>query len=436
MTTALVGVILLALAALNARAARSILYPPAIFAAYWAFLLLAISTTGDAFSPIELPTLMIYIVGTFAFSAGGLLSLVVFKCHTSPLTSLSERRRVAIGRFLDVGLILLVTLFPFYWSRVQDLSSAADEAANFWVGVRYQTSVIGGGEGFGVFAYVRTFATFLALASFYEHDRSRGKSYRMVALILLALVYQVLSTARTGAMILLFGLVGISWMKSGKLRARSALAGGGVALIVFAILGILLRKGGRAEADIGTNIYSIFGSLQLYLLGGPVAFGQYVQDLVYLEPGPRTLRFFWTIFNAFGASTSIPSLVLSYTHVPAPTNVYTIYLPFYSDFGLPGVVILMFAIGSFATWIFQQARRSHHPFVILYGVLIASIVLTTANDTFFTALSYWIQMAFYAVVLYYFPLVRHGDDSRRSPESERHSSALATGSGLQRVPHR
>jgi hypothetical protein len=119
----------------------------------------------------------------------------------------------------------------------------------------------------------------------------------------------------------------------------------------------------------------------------------------------RTLRFYALIANAFGGEFQIPSLVQGYARTPEPTNVYTMFMPYYADFGWLGVAVTTGLLGFTSSCIYARARRGTPVFVILYGFLFGSIVLSLANDTFFTATSYWLQILIYAFLLYRAPII-------------------------------
>jgi len=409
------AVLLAGLAGLNAYVARSWLYPPAIFAAYWAALLVALAWSDDIFYPVDVETISIFVLGAVAFSVGGLFVLVLTSKTGGANAPPSKCARAGTERVLDAGFGLLVIAFPLYWARLKELS-AASGLTDFWVGLRHETSVAQGGD-FGVFAYLSTFATFLALVAMYKDDGSRRRRARTVALVAVALVYHVLSTSRSGALFLLFALIAVAWMRSGKVRLRPALVGAAAILIMFSSVAIVLDKAGSPGAGPVEDMPSMSEHIRFYVLGGLAGFDGVVQGTTAVDADLRTFRFFLAVAGELGLDVTVPPLVLGYTFTPIPTNVYTIYYPFYADLGSPGVAILMVVLGGFTSWIYRAATRGSPPFVILYGAVFASLMLSNADEQFFTTASHWIQLACCTWLVYGFSIVgtREVPPAARSP---------------------
>ncbi|HHV61378.1 MAG TPA: oligosaccharide repeat unit polymerase [Firmicutes bacterium] len=395
------AIMLAMLACINACIARSFLYPPAVFAALWSGLLFALAVSGDVFYTISPETMLVYLLGATAFSMGGFIALVLWRDRSDPRPILSPSRRAFVRRMLGIGLILLTLAFPFYWHRLQRLSAESD-FTNFWVGVRYQIAY---GEGLGVFGYLIALARFLALIAFYENDGSRTGRTLTFAIIVLAFIYDLLTVARVGLYALIFGLIGISWMRSRRVTLKPLLAGIAAFLPAFAGAAVVLGKGGNVNATVTENLAGVLRSLQVYALGGLVAFDKVVRDPWSFQ-GPRitTLRFFFAVANALGAHFDLPRVIPQYTMTPAPTNVYTIYFSYFLDYGWVGVGIIMFILGNITARLYQAAARGNPQAVILYGVMFWSLMVSCAAEGFFISLSYWIQAVLYTFLLYHWPL--------------------------------
>ncbi len=401
---ALTAALLLAvLAALNRRIAGSWLYPPAFFTAYWSVLLIALYASGDMFYPISLATVVLLFVGKLAFSLGGLVVLITLsRSSWSLLPDPDPRRKLAVRVFLDCGILLLLAALPFYWALVQNASKKSG-MIDFWVGVRCQASEVTDGKEFGAFDYIMAFSNVLTLIALNEFDGKRQR-WRPAALILVSLTYQLLSMSRLGSLRLILGLLGILWIRSGRINARYALLGGVGMLALFISVGVVLGKGGSTSFSLSENVAQLYEELQLYICGGIVAFDRYVMGMVPVDTG-LTFRFFAVLANVFGAKVHVAPILQPYTDTPLPTNVYTIYFPFYSDFGILGVIGIMLTLGGVATLVYLAAQRGHPPSVILFGLLLSGLIITNFTDPFLTALSTWIQSAIISMAVYSVPLI-------------------------------
>lgn len=134
-----------------------------------------------------------------------------------------------------------------------------------------------------------------------------------------------------------------------------------------------------------------------------VAFDSYVNDNSIVANDWLTLRFFALVGNQLGAGINLDSMVLEATATPSPTNVYTVFLAYYHDFGWPGIVFFSTVAGFITTWIFRSATREDHQFGVLYGLVFAALLVTSANELFYTSISYWIQAFVFTFIFFKLP---------------------------------
>lgn len=394
------------MAALNYRLTRAFHYPPTFFAILWAALLFGLYISGDFFYQISVETLTIFSLGVFMFSIGGLLVSHIY--HNKPVNNLSYGLRDTsfTDRFLDIGLVVLLLAFPFYWRLLQQLGTMSG-IEDFWIGLRAQT---GSGDkseaGLGIFSYLTAFSTFISWAAYYENDGTLYKRFRAYFLITISITYHALTVSRLGVMVTIFGIIGVTIVRFGKIRVRSMLIGIVTFVLVFSIPAIILNKGGSLDNDLSENAVSLLESFQLYTLGGLVAFNDVVASPDYIKSNWSSLRFFATIANLLGSNFNLShSTILDYTFTPRPTNVYTIYFPYYQDYGWAGIAIIMLVLGGLTTGIYTKAINRDPQAAVLYGLIFAGLMLSSFGEFFMTALSYWIQAIFFTFLLYKLPLL-------------------------------
>jgi len=398
--TLLVGIMLATLALVNALHAKSYLYPPVIFSAVWAFLLVGLALSGQVFYHLSFLVLVIFFLGALAFSFGGWTALIITLNKTTDMTTASPRygrRFVEIA--LNWGLAAQLVIAPFYFHQLKTMSSLSG-AESLMVGIRFMT-VFGTGKeaSFGVFAYIVALVTFLALIAYYECDDTAAKQIRASLYILVAIAYQLMSASRTGAVLAVISLAIISVIKNGRIRLRTVVVGVVVFLLVFSIPAVLLKKGGSLEQTVAENFYSIAESVRNYTLPSLVAFDQ---TLTTAEPAskPLSFRFFYALAQSLGANIDVPSPILDYAFTPIPTNVYTTYYYYYSDFGLAGTAIVMFALGILCTFVYLYAMSGEPRGVFLYALVAGSLILSGLNEPFLFAASFWIQAVLFVFIIY------------------------------------
>ena len=396
---ALIGAVCLAiLAAINARLAGSFKYPPALLSGWWALLLLALACSGDAFFPISGGTLAIYISGPCMVSLGGAVALALSGnrlSHRLVRNAWECRQNV-----LTISVLVLGALFPVLWSRIGEIS-AASGVRDFWVGVRLQTMREGpGAVSLGAFDYLIFFSTMTALVSFQDCLSRRKGRLRAVAAILLGLAYHVVTASRLGALLLIAGLVGIALL-NGRSVWRPLAAGALAGVFVFAAVALALNKGVGTGGGMLDRTLSLSRSFRLYALGGLVAFQSALDGSVNTQASQgRTYRAVFAAARASGSDVEMPQLVSVYAETPTPTNVYTFYYPYLTDFGKIGMALPLCLAGLLFSSVYLGAAKGSRLLTAGYGIVFAYIILSSADEYLFSLLSMNCQAALHLLLLY------------------------------------
>ena len=394
MSTLLGAGCLAILSGVNTRMAGSFTYPPALFAAWWTLVLAALACSSKTFLPISHSTLAIYIIGPCAMSIGGLL--VLFASGRSSARSAKGYWQCR-NRVLTASLFLLAVLLPVLWSRIQQLS-ADSGVRNFWIGVRLQTMR---DSSLGLFDDLILFSTITAWAAFLEQQRLGSGRLRAVVAITLGVLYHVITASRLGALILIAGLVGIA-MVHGKNMLRTVLTGALAVIVIFVGVALALNKGAEAGVSPADKAISMAQSFQLYSLGGAVAFDSVASGAIKPASSGRTYRVVYAAAHAFGYNVEPPQVTSEYVYTPLPTNVYSMYYPYFVDFGPAGVAVLTCILGMLFTAIYLGAKRGSAPLVVAYGLVFSYIVLSSADEYVFSLISMNVRTVLFIGLLYGF----------------------------------
>ena len=397
--SALIGAVCLAiLAVINVRVSGSLRYPPALFAGWWALLLAGLACSGDAFFPISARTLAVYIFGPCVMSLGGAAALFSSGRRIpgqAPRKSWECRQGLLTG-----AVVLLAALFPALWYRIRDIG-AASGVRDFWVGVRLQTMQEGSaGASLGVFDYLIFFSTVVALVAVQDCLRRRTGRLRATAAVMLGLAWHLVTASRLGALVLIAGVVGIALVESRSV-VRPLAAGALAAAMVFAAVALALNKGGGPGGSVSDRAGALTRSFQLYALGGLVAFQSALEgSTIPAGSEGRTYRVLFVAARAAGRDVELPQLVSQYANTPSPTNVYTFYYPYLTDFGKLGMALPVFVAGWLFSWIYMGAARGAGLFVAAYGIVFGYIVLSSADEYLFSLLSMNCQAVVHLLLLY------------------------------------
>lgn len=165
----------------------------------------------------------------------------------------------------------------------------------------------------------------------------------------------------------------------------------GIAIIIL-FYGINIARTTSDQQQ--NNDSNIFDFIAMYILSPPVAFEQ-VQQKVTEQFGSRTFAFFYAFLTKLGiANYTIEPKLQPFVFVPVSTNVYTVYQPFYQDFGYNGVAFFASVYGVFAGWVYRKCQQGYSIFMCLYAYIVEVLVLQFFQENLILSLSILTQYLF------------------------------------------
>ena len=408
----LFSILLFILSIFNYLLVRSFLYPPFIFSFLWALLLLVLKFAGSMFYSISHETLFLYLIGAVAFSIGGLFPLL-FKYSREKKVLLSEKSKWP-EFVINIGLVFSLILLPYYLYYLigAGLSSGF---GNFWMGLKYQMVNNEMILRAPLFRF-KAFVGFTAILAYLEYKCGKVTKKKALLIIIIAMVYELSTAQRAGVFRLIFALLGVKFMTEKKFDYKFLGKMLVLFFLMFTIPAILI-----GQIQKSSSLIEMFSSgiklVVLYGVGGLVAFDKVIASpSFYISPRITTFRFFSALLNILGYTKyELPSFIPIITFTPLPTNVYTFYFSYFMDFGYFSLFMLTLLIGMFSSFIFMHAYYDkNNIFIFLYGLVIAGVLISSMNEVFYTAISYWLQAIILLLIVYKLPsLFRRREDEKR-----------------------
>jgi len=405
--TSFVASALLALTLLNLWIGRSIVYPPALFTAVWSATLFGISASGSVLFSLSHECLLVFLAGGVAFSVGGAVAMLTTIRREGRAPPYVRPRRVR-ERLIFWGLVLTMAAIPL---RVFRLTSLVDAelsdllSTSFWIRVRFEsiaeTEAYRGGWQ-ALTDNIVLFALFLALAGVAEDLEERRFRLRTAFLVVVALAYQLSTASRGSAATLVFGIVALAVLVSGRVSWRWLLLGIVFLLLTFSVVAVVLGKGGSIDQSIEENVKGVAEIAQLYALGAPIAFDHTLQMPADVPPVWFPSRIFIHIANKLGAKIALPSMHAEWTQVglDAWTNAYTIYFAYVPSFGVMGAIGMLFALGTTLTWLFKSAYSGNPRSRLVFATMAQAIVMSVFAEGFFIGATFFAKAALFSLVFY------------------------------------
>lgn len=149
----------------------------------------------------------------------------------------------------------------------------------------------------------------------------------------------------------------------------------------------------------GSNI-DLLNMLAIYTYSPIVAFG-------YMDfPPPDhfaqySLRFIYAIGYALDLTQVKPiDVIMDYVAVPQLTNVYTVLMPFYLDFGILGVAFFALIYSFLFGWLYSLVNKKNSFYLACYLALLMVLFSQFIIESLFLTLSRHIQIIIFLWVLY------------------------------------
>jgi len=166
---------------------------------------------------------------------------------------------------------------------------------------------------------------------------------------------------------------------------------GSLGLMIFIGVGVLLNKGASISDDPLDIFIKMYDTFKIYLLGALPAFDNLLQQNLNAEFGLNTFKTFFTFIRKFDKNISVLPLTQNIVFVPMPTNVYTVYQPYYRDFLLFGVIGIQFFLGIWHGFLYKKATMGKAYYVFLYALFLYPLFMQFFEDQYMSLLSMWVQ---------------------------------------------
>lgn len=403
---------LFALTLLNYWLWRSVLYPPFIFCFMWLFVLATYRMDLIEVYPVHADTLAIVIGGAAIFSLGGLFASLTPRplLHLHLFPEPPEKRSTLIRNILTVVVLCGVPLFFYEVVKISEQGIGA----NLLMRARAaEVEAAQNGQQINSFLldYFVIASTFVALMF---ATGKRDWKFRVV--VVCAFIGCVLSTGRTGLLLLIAGLCAVRLLRRHQERFWQALKSLRWPVIFFVALYVALIFTNKNTKGIGGGVSGIASYYVLSYIVGPLA----AFDAVVQAPGSFALatshvfEFPLKIAAAFHLlSYTAPPKLDTFVQVPFAANVYTVFKFYFLELGVGGAIAIMFVFGLLHSLLYLKAKQGGRLSTFLYAYSIYAVIMVVFDDAYYDVGVYLRAFLFGAVYLalctwsfHWFPRIR------------------------------
>lgn len=277
-------------------------------------------------------------------------------CVSSLLTYFAlpaSTQRTEKATSIDVNTTIFNVLFylslvmtPFYLYRIMQTIMLFDSADMLY---NLRIMAVYGDENFGILNYTYVINMSLLAVGIWHYPK--------IPLWKLLSIYFICSLSAFAimekGMVFFFLAATVFVLYEKKIIKVRVIAIGAIVVIV---LFFLMNSAREASAVSEEDQMTFLDFFAMYILSPSVAYERIGEDISG-QFGSNTFWSVYSILNRFGGNYEIHEKLKEFVWVPIPTNVYTIFQPFFQDFGQKGVAFFAFLYGSFSGWAYRLFRN-------------------------------------------------------------------------------
>lgn len=247
------------------------------------------------------------------------------------------------------------------------------------------------GEGVGFLGYSNVLNQSLFVVAIWAYPRV--PLWKIVVLAFACLLNS-LAIMEKGTIFFVFVCIMFVLFEKKVIRMRSIVLAG-ITLVGFFYIFNLARASEGSDYQQNETLLDFFA---MYALSPPVAFCQ-LQPEVTPQFGTNTFETIYLFLKRFGEDVVVKDKLQEFVFVPISTNVYTLFQPFYIDFGHKGIALFATIYGFISGWLYRLHSASDGFGRCMYTYIVTVLVLQFYQENIFLSMVFVIQFTFFVYIL-------------------------------------
>ena len=246
------------------------------------------------------------------------------------------------------------------------------------------------GDGQGFLNYSAVINQALLVVALWAHPKI---STWKVVVLCIACLMNALAIMEKGSILFVFVCVAFVLYKKRFIKLRSIIISAAMIVVVFFFFN-LARAVDDSEYQENETLFNFFAQ---YVLSPPVAFCQLMPD-VTPQFGTNTFEIAYLFLRRFGFDVVVKSKLQEFVYVPIPTNVYTIFQPFYIDFGYWGIAFFAVMYGVISGYLYRLFRNGNSTGTCLYTYGVYVLIMQFYQENVFQSLVFILQFTLFTIL--------------------------------------
>lgn len=296
----------------------------------------------------------------------------------------SQDKSLLLFNILFVISLIITPLYVYKVMQIILMFSSEDLMSNIRTLAVY-------GEGVGFLGYSNVLNQSLFVVAIWAYPRV---PLWKIVLLALACILNSLAIMEKGTIFFVFVCVMFVLFEKKVIKMRSIVLAG-VILIGFFYIFNLARAGEDSDYQKNETLLDFFA---MYALSPPVAFCQLQPELTP-QFGTNTFETIYLFLRRFGEDVVVKDKLQEFVFVPISTNVYTLFQPFYTDFGYKGIAIFAAVYGVISGWLYRLYTASVSFGRCMYTYIVNVLILQFYQENIFLSMVFVIQFTFFVYIL-------------------------------------
>jgi len=320
--------------------------PWSITTAIWLAIVVMFQFQGDLLYPLGSQFHTCLMLWLPLFCAASLLTYYVFPKSADPASASCEVPEINGGMFTLLYVVSMV-ITPLYLYKIMQVVMMFDPADML---NNLRILAVFGDESYGFLNYSYVLNQVLIVVALWRYPRV--PLWQLLTIVAAGMM-SAFAIMEKGMLFFLFAAIMYVLYEKGAIKLRSIVVSVGTIVVVFFLINAAREATDDSDTSQSTTFLDFFA---IYVLSPAVAFERVQEDLT-TQFGSHTFQTVYLFLNRFGGDFEQNIKLQEFVWVPLPTNVYTVFQPFFEDFGYRGVAIFAVVYGFVTGWAYRQLRN-------------------------------------------------------------------------------
>ena len=362
--------------------------PWTITTTIWLVILVLFQFQGNLLYPLGNQFYNCLILWVPIFCCSSLITYYVLPEHGDTKKNSSAIPEINHTLF-TVFYVISMVITPLYLYEIMQTVMMFDTADMLY---NLRVLAVHGDESHGFLNYSYVLNQVLLVVALWQYPKV--PMWQLVTIII-ASIMSAFAIMEKGMVFFLFAAILFTLYEKRVIQMKSIIISGLSIVILFFFINV--ARDYREDAD-PNEATTFLDFIAIYVLSPAVAFERVQEDLTP-QFGSHTFQTIYLFLNRFGGDYEVNTKLQEFVWVPLPTNVYTVFQPFFEDFKYKGVAIFAMFYGLFSGWCYRMMRNGNGFGKCLYVFIVYVLALQFFQENVLVSIVNVIQFIFFVMLI-------------------------------------